>query len=130
MSYIASLQRAGNTGAPLPARQSPFGAPPKSATIRFNTPPAAQPHVEPPPYDVAQDPGWRGLVDPNDHELRNFLNQISPEERQMLLSRLQQIGTALRPGAVPPGVPPDIQQGATVPGLGAPGISIRPVPPI
>jgi hypothetical protein len=53
---------------------------------------AAKPHIEAPPYDAAIDPGWKGILDPHDHELRNFLNGISPEERQMLLVRLGKAG--------------------------------------
>jgi hypothetical protein len=74
----------------LAASATPLGSPP-AAGRAIGTPPAipaAQPHIEPAPYDVAQDPAWKGIVDPNDHELRNFLNAASPEERQMLLNRL------------------------------------------
>ena len=68
-----------------------IGTPPSQAqTPSIGTPGAvaAQPHVEAPPYDVAHDPGWHGILDPNDHPLRNFLNGLSPEERQLLLMRL------------------------------------------
>ena len=47
-------------------------------------PPPANESIAPPSYDVAHDPGWKGLVDPHNHPLRNLLNQLSPEEREVL----------------------------------------------
>lgn len=63
----------------------------KLATPPLGTPPA-QPHVAPAPYDVAQDPGWMAAFPEiaQDHEFRNFINNVSPEERQMLFKRLAQ----------------------------------------
>jgi hypothetical protein len=87
-----------------------IGTAPATAKKALGVPPA-QPHIEPAPYDAATDPGWQGLLDPNDHEFRNFLNQISPEERQMLLKRAQTLGAkgggaqpapAMPPAAMPP----------------------------
>lgn len=77
------------------------GAPPAPKVANIGAPPA-QPHVQPPPYDAAVDPGWKGILDPNDHELRNLLNGLSPEERQVLLKRMSG-APSIAPGAVPPG---------------------------
>ena len=84
-----------------------LGKPPIQVRANIGTAPpvaAAQPHVEPPPYDAAMDPAWRGILDPNDHELRNALNAMTPETRQMLLVRL---GRAVPPAvaAEPHGLP-------------------------
>jgi hypothetical protein len=84
MGYLAALQRLASGG---------IGRAPAANTRNIATPPLvppAQSHVEAPPYDVAQDPGWAKILDPADHALRNFLNELSPEHRQMLQQRVQQ----------------------------------------
>jgi hypothetical protein len=48
-----------------------------------------------------QDPSWGGLVHPGDHAFRSFLNELSPEHRQMLLQRAMQLKSA-PPAAAPP----------------------------
>lgn len=78
-----------------------LGVAPVKAAPQLGAPPA-QPHVQPPPYDAATDPGWKGILDPNDHELRNILNNLSPEERQVLLKRMS--GAPIAPAAAPGGV--------------------------
>lgn len=106
-----------------------IGAQPAAAGARHSSigVPPAKPHIEAAPYDAAQDPGWKGILDPNDHELRNFLNQIEPEQRQMLLQRVMQAASAMKPGNGPPGVPPIPQQ---MP-MGAPAApSVSPQPPL
>jgi hypothetical protein len=80
MGYLGMLARAASNG---------MGRPPANPR-NVGTPPAAQPHIEAAPYDVAQDPGWAKILDPADHALRNFLNEISPEQRQMLQQRVMQ----------------------------------------
>ena len=78
MSYLAQLGASAN----------PVGTPPPSRNIGTPTPiPAAQPHIEPTPYDVAHDPAWRPFLNPHDHEMRNILNELSPEARMTLLKR-------------------------------------------
>jgi hypothetical protein len=92
----------------LAASASPLGQPP-AAGRSIGSPPShiPQPHVVPPPYSVARDPGWHGIIDPSDAELVNFLDRIEPEERQMLQQRvLQMKGGAAGAGAPPPAAPP------------------------
>lgn len=98
MSYLASMLA--NVGG------QKLGTPPSRQAPNVGVPPA-QPHIEPAPYDVAMDAAWKGVVDPNDHELRNFLNGLSPEERQMLITRL---GRLIAPRNIPP--TPNIPAGA------------------
>jgi hypothetical protein len=76
--------------------------------------PELQPHIGAPPYDVAKDPAWQGIVAPDDHPLRNFLNGLSPEERQMLLERLAK-GKAGGMGQPPGGAAPMPQAAAPMP---------------
>ena len=92
MSYLSHLAAAsGSMGAPPAPQQKAVGAPPMP-----------QPHITPAPYSVAKDPGWKGIVDPNDHELVNLLDKLEPEERQLLQQRvLQKMGG----GAAPPPMP-------------------------
>ena len=104
MAYLQHITAA------LDPQNAAIGKPPVKVTAKIGTPPPGavappQAHVEPPPYDAAMDPGWHGILDPNDHELRNFLGRISPEERQMLLVRL---------GRTPPTAP--IPAAPVVPG--------------
>ena len=66
--------------------------PPRGRNIGM-APVAAQPHIEAPSYDSGLDPAWHGILDPNDHALRNALNEMSPETRQLLLMRLGRIVT-------------------------------------
>lgn len=94
MAYLAQLLSRANPaiGKPPAPNRPAIGAAPTVAP--------AQSHIEPPPYDAAMDPGWKGILDPSDHELRNFLNGLSPEERQMLLVRLGKTGAPpAAPGA-------------------------------
>lgn len=86
MAYLQQLGRlaSGLIGTPPSVTPPNIGAAPTVAP--------AQPHIEPPPYDVAMDPAWKGILDPNDHELRNILNGMSPEERQVFLVRLGKAG--------------------------------------
>ena len=100
MAYLSAMQKlaAPSVGTAPQPRAPSIGVPPVQA------------HIEPAPYDVAMDPGWKGVLDPNDHELRNFLNGLSPEERQMLLTRVGKIGGAGSPS--PPMPPVAIPQGA------------------
>jgi hypothetical protein len=103
MGYLAALQQMASRG---------MGKPPANPR-NVGTPPlvAAKPHIEAAPYDVAMDPGWKQFLDPSDHELRNALNEMTPEVRQMLLQRVMQMKGPIQPGGVPQGVPPDAQQG-------------------
>ena len=98
MAYQSLLAKLGAGGGGV-------GAPPAAPAAAAGGVPPAQPHIEPAPYDVATDPAWKGIVDPNDHELRNFLNQTTPEERQMLLMRLMKMGGAGAAPAAPAGAP-------------------------
>ena len=68
----------------------------------IGAPPPPVPSTEPPPYDVLQDPSWKGLVGPNEHAWRNFLNELSPEHRQMLLQKAMQLKAGNRPAGPPP----------------------------
>lgn len=81
MSYLAAMQKL------MSASKPALGTPAAKSPANVGVPPM-QSHIEPPPYDAAVDPAWKGILDPNDHELRNFLSQLSPEERQMLLLRV------------------------------------------
>jgi hypothetical protein len=119
MSFAGAAQSlGGQLGAP-PSGAGKLGSPPAGI-------PPAQPHIEGAPYDVAKDPGWKGIIDPNDHELRNLLNEMTPEQRQILQQRIQMIVSAMKPGNAPPGIPAGNAQAAGVPGLGAPGVSTFP----
>jgi hypothetical protein len=82
LNELAALAGKG-VGQPPQPRAQTLGQPPGSVGV-----PAAQPHVEPPPYDAAMDPAWKGILNPSDHEFRNALNDMSPEIRQLLLTRL------------------------------------------
>ncbi len=87
---LQAAQQPPTVGPNLAVNGPAVGTPPGPAGPGgLGAPPAAQPHITPAPYDVAHDHGWQkahpaiGM----DHELRNFLNQLQPEERQMLLQR-------------------------------------------
>jgi hypothetical protein len=84
---------------------SPMGAPPAGPNV--GTPPPL-PSTDPPPYDVLQDPAWAGMVHPNEHAWRSFLNELSPEHRQMLLQKANQLKSGGRAAAppMPAGPPP------------------------
>lgn len=99
MAYLNALQSAA----------APVGTPPATPAPNVGTPPAAQPHVEAPPYDAANDPAWKGLLDPNDHAFRNFLNELSPEHRQMLLQKAMTMkAQRAAPSPIPgPQLPPN-----------------------
>jgi len=87
----------------LAAAASPVGAPPAPSAPNIGTAPvASQPHVEAPAYDAGLDPSWAGVLDPNDHALRNALSEMSPEVRQLLLMRL---GKIQAPSAAHPAIP-------------------------
>lgn len=92
MSFGAALNALAN---PAP----PVGKPPTVAAI----PPPPNPNAAPPAYDIAHDPGWKGMVDPHDHALRNFLNGISPEERELL--RAWKFGAQAPAAPIPPAAP-------------------------
>lgn len=107
------------------------GTPPVAGTKGNLGVPPAQPHIESAPYDAAIDPAWKGILDPNDHELRNFINQQSPEDRQMLLQRVAKMGG--KGGAQPPAMPPAAMPpmiasgpGSAPPGGPPPGASPAP----
>jgi len=94
MSYINALSSLSNpVGSPPSAKQPAIGAPPAVAS---------QPHIEAPAYDAGMDPAWHGILDPNDHALRNALSEMSPEVRQLLLMRL---GKIQAPSAAHPAIP-------------------------
>lgn len=103
MSYLQQLAAAANT----------MGAPPTPGPPNIGTPPPI-PSTEPPPYDAAMDPAWKGLLDPNRHDLRSFLNELSPEHRQMLLQEFMK--HRARPAATMAPIPgPQLPQGAPLP---------------
>lgn len=79
MGYLGTGQgmMAPQIGSPSPA--------PGAGSIA--SPPPPIPSSEPPPYDALQDPAWRGFIDPQDHAFRSFVNELSPEHRQMLLQK-------------------------------------------
>ena len=95
-----------NAFQPAPARipTSPLGNPPPRGRNIGMAPVPAQPHIEAPEYDSGLDPAWHGILDPNDHALRNALNEMSPEVRQLLLMRLGKIPmpatTSREPGTI------------------------------
>lgn len=105
MSYLNALaQLASPAGVPPPTRAALIGAAPQPLPPTNGLPEpavAAQPHVEPPPYDVAKDAAWLRYLHPHDHPMRNFLNGLSPEERQMLHGFLQRIAKARDAGPPP-----------------------------
>ena len=84
-----------------------IGGPPSPApgAGSISTPPPPMPSTEPPPYDVAQDPAWRGLLDSQNHAMRSFLNELSPEHRQMLLNEFMKHKAHAMLNA-PPRMPP------------------------
>jgi hypothetical protein len=93
MSYLNAMAALANpVGAAPPSRASQMGPPPN---LPAPQPVPAQPHVQPAPYDVMQDPGWRGLISPDHHEMRNFISGLSPEERQMLLQWATKLGSPI-----------------------------------
>jgi hypothetical protein len=122
MGYMNALQK-------LALPQLGAGARPGA-----NATPAAQPHIEPAPYDVAHDPGWTGVIDPNDHAVRNFLNGLTPEERMLVLKLAQKGVPGLQPGpgAGPPGgaPPPPGPMGAMGGGPPAPPAAPMGAPPV
>lgn len=90
----------GRIGLPPIPRPKNIGTPSPSPTPHV----PAQPHIEPPEYDAGLDPAWHGILDPNDHALRNALSGMSPEVRQLLLMRLGKIAapqtTSQAPGNI------------------------------
>lgn len=103
MSYLSALT---NAGAPLakPPEAKPLGAPPHPTHADMQT--LAQ-RAEPPAYDVTKDANWAGIVHPEDHQLQGVLNNMSPEDRQVLQMRLHQlISAATGGGPKPPVAPP------------------------
>lgn len=118
MSYLNHLAQAATNG---------VGSPPAPRARNIGAPPAfsPQPHVAPPPYTVAKDPGWAGIVDPNDHELVNVLDKMEPEERQLFQTRIQQLLRGLKggaPGGAPDGAPPQMPSPVPVVATPTPGI--------
>jgi hypothetical protein len=102
VSYLGALatQAAPAIGAPPTAPKNIGTAPPPTAAQAASHAAAA----EPPPYDVAKDPGWAGIVHPADHALQGVLNNLTPEERQVLQQRVHAIiggGNAGQPQAQP-----------------------------
>lgn len=97
----------GGIGAPTPAPS--ISTPPsgvKSATVRFNpAPPPPAPHVTPPPYDAALDGAWQNYLEPNDHAFRNVLNEMDPDQRQLILQQLMR-QRALMPLGAAQSIPP------------------------
>src|SRR5580700_318296 len=102
---MAYLQRAAALGNPSLGTPTP---PPGPGSL--STPPPV-PSTEPPPYDVAADPSWMPFVQSGDHAWRSFLNEISPEHRQMLHQRLTH-QRSLPPGItpIPNATPEEIQR--------------------
>jgi hypothetical protein len=115
MNYLAGLAQQASQG---------MGSPPSPQARNIGAPGfVPQPHVAPPPYTVAKDPGWAGIVDPGDHELINILDKMEPEERQVFQQRIQAIMGKLKPmlqggGAAPPPMPPAMPGGSTPIGQG------------
>lgn len=113
LNRVASLLSPSiGTPSPAPSPHGSISTPPsgvKSVTTRFAQVPEAKPHVQPAPYDAAHDPAWKPFLDPNDHELRNMLNQLSPEERQLLLRKFMERPKVMAP--IPPEAGPQIPMG-------------------
>jgi hypothetical protein len=112
MSYLHQLQSAASGG---------MGSPPTPGPRHIGAAPPGPQHTEPPPYDVAHDPAWKGILDPNNAPLRSFLNEISPEQRQMLLQEVMKMKAApmLNQAQMMPTQPP----------VGPPGAGAAPVFP-
>lgn len=94
----------------LAKMSAPVGKPPaiKKPNLGAAPIPAAQPHIQPPPYDAAMDPAWKGILDPNNHDLRNLLNSLEPEQRQVLLVNIGRASPSpigAQPDAMPPSMP-------------------------
>ena len=93
-----------------------MGSPPPTPAPNVGAPPPVPQHSEPPPYDVLHDPGWKGIIDPSNKPMVQFLNELSPEHRQMLLQEVMKLkGQAQRPTPIPP-------QAGPMPVMGAPPI--------
>lgn len=110
-SAIQNLRNLGGVGAPPSAKPSPA----------VGTPPPPNPNAAPHPYDAANDPAWKGLLDAADHAFRNFLNGLDPDHREMLRQKLT---TAATPSPTPTATPtPNPMQRLLSPGFGVPPVN-------